>query len=96
MSKLVWLADLPHIPTPAHPECTPDEMEAARSTLIRRRLRYDPKTGALLSNGIELERSNVPDVNDMFISDADVMRLHFGRMMAKLASRQRRPIALAA
>lgn len=93
--RVVRLADLSDIPTPAHDEYTPAEMQAARAAMLETGLRYDNATGVISNRNGWLSRPSNPSDHEPMETLEEVMRWQFRAYIANAASRKRRGYSFA-
>ena len=89
--RIIWLADISHIETPAHDGYSREEMEAARTFHVSQGLRYDNHAGITRNKNGWLSRpSGYQHDPSMHQSVESVMKWEFSPFLANSCSRVRR------
>ena len=87
MQRIIRLADLHDLPTPPHGTYSAAQMDAARTHMATRGLRFDNATGVTYDNdGCQARYSNPAD-HQPYTDPADVLRWQFLPFIANSASR---------
>lgn len=87
MERIIRLANIAHVETPAHPDYGPAEMESARLAMVRRGLSFDNATGVMRDRDGWISRFSNPSEFTPHACVEDVMRWEFRSHIANAASR---------